>query len=559
MPRYVLETRIEEYGYTIDIPDGWIEEEGHIQSVPGGEMYIREADLPAGTSLDQFAESIRDSAREELWPSATLFEISSFERKRYQDQESYLLEYRVQLDPKYCVVDVVELIALGTSLPGPTGGFQVRHQACDWQVDGELDRARREALESFRIVEIPSDYYTQFISARGVTIRATGKVDPAALHEAAEIMTVMLDGRQDVQDCMAVSGSALAIVPVDDPVTKLPEFAYLKGKSDMWGQSYDGTNTPGLGGDPVSATSERKLLGDPGYPVYRDVHEPAHHIDGQCFTESDKQLWTDIHRRAVDRVLSVFGFDVYPFSQGLMVDHGEFFAGLTQYYFYQHDVPRMYAEQFFPEAFEFLEEFYGVLTSSEADRPGFVQYVTSSGIPLPWLVPGGLTYEHGTLGYSIDLLPGWEVERESVDGLLLAGRNWPRPQIRIEYTPLPDGSDTEAELARLAESSIREWEQLTGTWNMSEVPLFERESLDGKVSYWIRFQGVESPASCNVDNIQRVLTATLGGRSYGVVLKGSTCGDRGEFALRDLETMFRSFRLPASVSTPAMTPTPGSE
>ena len=86
-------------------------------------------------------------------------------------------------------------------------------------------------------------------------------------------MAVMLDGRPDIADCLTERGSALAIVPDGDPVTALPEFSHLKGKKDMWGQSYDGTWSPGLGegGDLVSSSPEQRLIGDPGYPPDRDT------------------------------------------------------------------------------------------------------------------------------------------------------------------------------------------------------------------------------------------------------------------------------------------------
>ena len=196
-------------------------------------------------------------------------------------------------------------------------------------------------------------------------------------------------------------------------------------------------------------------------------------------------VWTDLHSRAVDKVNSVFGFDTPPFDWGLMVNFGEFFAGLSQYYFFQNDPPRRYAKQFFPQAFAFLEEFYGILTPKETDRPGYVQYVTASGIPLPWLVPGGFTYEHSTFGYSIELLPGWKVEREGVHDVLLSGRNWPWPEIRIEYTILPDGTGAGDPLVRLAESRIEEWEQSTLEWDKTEVRSFERV-LSGEPTSAIR-------------------------------------------------------------------------
>ena len=187
----------------------------------------------------------------------------------------------------------------------------------------------------------------------------------------------------------------------------------------------------------------------------------------------------------------------------------------------------------FPQAFAFLEEFYGILTPKETDRPGYVQYVTASGIPLPWLVPGRFTYEHSTFGYSIELLPGWKVEREGVHDVLLSGRNWPWPEVRIEYTLLPDSAEADDSLVRLAESRIEEWDK-------SEVRSFERVS-DGQESYWIYYYGHESPEYCDIDRIERVLIASHNGRSYGVVLQGVICGAGNHLAVGDMETMLRGF------------------
>ena len=248
-PRYPVVTQSEEYGYTIDIPDDWVEEDGYVRGASGGKLFVREVDLAAGATLDRFAESVRDNLRQE-WSSEPLyvFEITSFGKRRLGDQDFYWMEYRVQESPKYCLLDVVELIALGSSLPGPPKGFRAIHRACDWELPGELDSTRRETLESFRVVTRPAAYYSQFIYVPGATIKAAGKVDHFAMQEAAKLAAVMLGGRRDVVDCLERRGSALAIVPDGDPVTALPEFAYLKGTKDHWGQPRDGTTHPWSGG-----------------------------------------------------------------------------------------------------------------------------------------------------------------------------------------------------------------------------------------------------------------------------------------------------------------------
>ena len=555
---YPVVTRDQEYGYTIDIPDDWVDEGRYTRSVPGGALIVRELDMAAGTTLDQFAESVRNNVRQEWWSSASLFEITSFENRRAGDQDFYFMGYRAQRTPEDCVREVVELLALGSYLPGPMKGFRVRHVACDSELPGGLDVSRREVLDSFRIVTRPAAYYTQFLTIKGVTVKAAARVAPAALQEAARIVAVMVDGRRDVVKCIDEAGSAYAIFPRRAGVTELPEFSFLKGKADMWGQAYDDhKQIDGLGATKaarVSAVYEPALT-DPGYSFVRykvAVHEFGHHVMNLCFTENDFQIWRDIHKRAVDRVLSVYGFDVPPFDQGLMVNIDEFFAGLSQLYFFRHDVPRRHAEQFFPEAFEFLEDFYGLLTPQETDRPAYVQYVTSSGTPLPWIVPGGGTYQHSALGYSIELLPGWKVER---DGAYKSVLSSPSAEISIRYTRLPDGADDDDQLMRLAESSREDWDQWTQDWDKSEVKSFEKKSLDGQESYWILYYGHESANYCDIDVIERVLITSHDGIKYGVVLQGLVCGAGNLSAIQDIETMLRSFSLPTSTQAPTPEPT----
>ena len=554
--RYPIETRQEGYGYTIDVPDDWVEDGRSIRSEHSGFILIRELDLPAETNLDEFAKSVRDNLKQEWSMSAWLFEITSFEKRRVSDQDFYILEYRLQENSWNCVIETAELIALGSDLPGPTRGFQLRHRVCDSQLSANVDRVRRETLESFRIVIEPDAYYNQFLSRPGVTIKAAGKVDPEALHKAAEILDVMLDGRQDIPDCLGKIGSALAIVPDGDPLTSVPEFAHLRDIGGETGAYLNSVHAPGAGGgwdSPVSATPEQMLRGLAGYPPFRDVHESGHHLQ-ICFTDSDNREWIELHRRAVEKVGDVTEYD--EISNLVSSSHHEFWAGFASFYFFVQDGPRRYAKQLFPEAYGFVERIYGLLKPTKSDHQGYIQYVTASGIPLPWLVPGG-EYQNNRFGYSIDLLPGWVVEREHENGLLLASRNWPWPQIRIDYTRIRDGADVDDALVRLAESRRNDWQRSTRGWHRSEVKSFERLLLDGHDTYLIRYYGHEWSGGCEIDAVERVLVATHGGENYGVVLEGTVCGEGREFVLQDFETMLRSFILSTSTrtSTPAPTPT----
>ncbi len=372
---------------------------------------------------------------------------------------------------------------------------------------------------------------------RGVTIKAPDGVDPEALQVAANIVALMLDGRRDIADCIGNLDSAFAIFPKDTPVTDLPEFAYLRGRKDMWGRPYESGLIYGLGGvkdNPVSAASEQSLIPDPEYPnqgYWVAVHEFAHHLMNLCFSVEDYAAWVDLRQDTLEADLG--------YGEGLMVNVDEFFAGVSTAYFSIHDaIPRRHLAMFPRGVLKRLEEFYGALTPVAADSPGHIRHVSSSGVATPWMTGAGGAYEHSVFGYSIDMLPGWRVEREDAHETLLSA---PSMEIRIRYTRLPGDAVHDEELARLAESDRDGWEQWTRGWDEAEVKSFERESVDGLVSYWIRYYGHESPTYCSIDRIHRVLIASHNGRSYGVVVEGGICGAGQRSNILDLETMLHSF------------------
>ena len=541
---YPVLTREQGYGYTIDIPEDWVDRGNYFDSVPHGRLFVLEHHLHTETTLEQFAESVRDNLKRQFSTTAAVFDITSFEKRQSGGQDSYILKYRLRENADYCVEDIAEQIALGSSLSGPPKGYRLRHRVCASDLSTQLDRARRETLDSLRIVTIADAYYKQFISRPGVLIKAPGKVDPEALKKAAEILDVMLDGRADIPDCLGRIGSALAIAADGDPLNALPEHAHRtsRGASSL--------HAPGAGGiphSPVSVTPEQMLRGFDGYPPFRDVHEPGHHVQ-LCFTESDNRKWVDLYANAVERVGTIED----PIDR--LIDHNnlEFWAGFTSFYFHRHYAPRRYAEHLYPEAFAFMQSIYGKLTPTESEHPGYTQYVTASGYKLPWLVPGDVTYQNGTFGYGIDLLQGWVVKKESTDELLLVSRNWPWPEIRIEYTRLPGGANPDDALVDLAESRRLDWQQRTRDWHSSEVKTFERRSLDGSDTYWIHFYGQESSGGCELDIIERVLVASHGVDNYGVVLEGSARCEGNSYSLQDFETMLGSFTLPTTTGAPTV-------
>ena len=224
-------------------------------------------------------------------------------------------------------------------------------------------------LDTLRVTATPSDYYTQALFADGVLIKSAANVSPDALVAAADVVGWMLEtARPDIPDCMADVGADLAIIPRDEFVTSLPEFAFLSGGSDFTGRTYDSFAIRGLGavkGRPVTATSEETLLGI-GAP--RDlnvtVHEFAHAIQNLCFTPADHEEWGRFYAGALDA-------NLYPGTHA-MHDVMEFFAVFSSSYFGVTDelgdrqTSREMIRSDFPRIFESLEQIYG----SPAPPPG---------------------------------------------------------------------------------------------------------------------------------------------------------------------------------------------
>ena len=232
-------------------------------------------------------------------------------------------------------------------------------------------------LESLQIVTREAEYYTQFMSVSGVTVKAAGSVDPAAVEAGAEIVAAMLAGREDIARCMFRSRAELAITPKGQPVTSLPEFEGLEGTRDFTGRRRDSFEIRGLGavrGQPVTTAAEEQLLGligpqHPYYP-YRGlvvVHEFAHAILNLCLTQDDHDQWDGYYEEAVRVGLSP--------GTHMMSNVQEFFAVFSTGYFEVRDElergsGREDLERQFPEIFQALDEIYGGATVPEEYRTG---------------------------------------------------------------------------------------------------------------------------------------------------------------------------------------------
>ena len=144
------------YGYTIELPPRWVDESGgrYNGGNIGGHLRIRSDALLPGTTLDQFAETVRENLRSEWWADASLFEVTALEKVQIGDLELYSLKYRVREGPQWCIVDVEERIYVADSLSGNPFGFRTRLHVCDWQIP-ELQEERKSILGSFRITSDP--------------------------------------------------------------------------------------------------------------------------------------------------------------------------------------------------------------------------------------------------------------------------------------------------------------------------------------------------------------------------------------------------------------------
>ena len=326
-----------------------------------------------------------------------MFQITRFEKDRANGQEFYSLTYRVQEAPRYCALDVEERLVLASSLPGGNRGFRVRGFSCREDAS-HFRRSRSNILNSFSVTTRPATYYKQFLNIQGITIKAAGKVDPEALYAAADIVDVMLDGRDDLPKCLANTGAGLAIIPKDEYITTVPEFAFLKGKIDHtdpnMDRPYDSFIIRGAGGvsdQPVSGTSEENLLRlqeDPLGFVDVTIHEYAHAMQNLCFTQGDRQKWNGFYSDARQA-------NAFP-GEYAMVNDNEFFAVLTTVYFGattelgDKAAVRKTLEDDFPGVWGFLEEIYGAITLTPPDDNNFVRLITANGDLVPhWKIHAG--------------------------------------------------------------------------------------------------------------------------------------------------------------------------
>ena len=358
-----------DYDYTIELPDDRTERV---------DIEITSTRFPVLRGIDQYFQQAQDNLKEDwedFWFTPSLFETLSVDKEITDEQAIIRMRYRVR-EAGYCVLDVVDVVLVSQIVPGSPQVFRIRAWMCEHEVTtrGQL---RDDVLNSFEVITKPkpAPYYTQFVSVKGVAVKAHESVDPAALQAGAEIVDAMLSGREDIPGCMARNGGYLAIVPRDQVNTDLPEFVRSKGTTTATGHSYDTFEIRGLGGivgQPVSSVGEEQIMGNwgpehPWYP-YRGlvaVHEYAHGIQNLCFTPKDWDKWNRFYDKAVEE-------NWYPGSH-MMRSVEEFFAVFSTGYFEAtfelgDDPNREELRARYPEIIQALDEIYRGATIPEKYR-----------------------------------------------------------------------------------------------------------------------------------------------------------------------------------------------
>ena len=87
------------------------------------------------------------------------------------------------------------------------------------------------------------EFYKKYVSAQGFPIVASEKVSDYALLEAAYLIDIMLDGRDDIRKAIIDSGTRFAIMSEDELTTNIPEHSDLKPKI-FWDRRARGLGRP---------------------------------------------------------------------------------------------------------------------------------------------------------------------------------------------------------------------------------------------------------------------------------------------------------------------------
>lgn len=171
-------------------------------------------------------------------------------------------------------------------------------------------------------------FYRKFVSADGLPVLASAKVNDYALKEAAFLVTEMLALRPDVLKAMIKSGSRLCIIGCNEFTTDLPGWSHLMPK-DFWD-----ARARGMGGsleDPLCSCAEENVLGYPGDPYATEsivIHELAHNIHLRGVVNLDPTFDERVRKTYDEAMAAGLWHGKYA-----SVNHHEYFAEGVQSWF----------------------------------------------------------------------------------------------------------------------------------------------------------------------------------------------------------------------------------
>ena len=203
-----------EYAFDVELPHGWSETRPgrfHNDS-PWMRLTVRSQILPIGYAAADFFHLVQDDLRRDWWPTASLFEIVAVEDATRDGHPARRIRYRVQESSEFCALAVEELLLVADVLPGHPHGFRLRLWTCEHTAAAHGETIEN-ILGSYQITTQPATYYTKFMSVAGVTVKAAGHVDSAAVEAGAEIVATMLSGREDLPICMFREGGSWPSFP----------------------------------------------------------------------------------------------------------------------------------------------------------------------------------------------------------------------------------------------------------------------------------------------------------------------------------------------------------
>jgi len=131
-------------------------------------------------------------------------------------------------------------------------------------------------------------FYKKYVSAGGVTIISSEKVNDYALLEAAYLVNQMLGDRPDIRKAIIESRTRLVVMGIGEFTTDVPEHSDLK-PSGFWDK-----RARGLGATPhrpATSCGEENLLRYPGDPYHAEnilIHEFAHVMHHMGLDRIDK-------------------------------------------------------------------------------------------------------------------------------------------------------------------------------------------------------------------------------------------------------------------------------